>query len=174
MNDVPRPQGWATVNPVALTQDPDRLIDFMRHVFGGHEHTEARTTDIDGLLIHAEFQIGEVTFTIGERKPGWPHLPLLAQVYVPDVRAALARAVEKGAEIITEPTDLYGFLFSRVLDPLGNMWWVYEHGEAPDIDWSDDSDDPGEEWEDPGLAYIQRTLVEVLPRLGEDPTAAGE
>ncbi|MFV0435242.1 MAG: helix-turn-helix transcriptional regulator [Leucobacter sp.] len=34
-----------------------------------------------------------------------------------DEAAVLARAVARGARIITEPTDLYGTMFSRMLDP---------------------------------------------------------
>lgn len=169
MSTVPRPSGWATVNPVLLPRDPDGLIAFLKGVFGGHEHEDARTMDIDGLLIHAEFEIGEVTFTIAERKPDWPFLPQLNQVYVDDVDATLARAVERGARIITEPTDLYGTMFSRMLDPWGNMWWVYQHGEAPDIDWGAADDEPAQEWVDPNLAYIHRTILEVMPTLGTEP-----
>ena len=166
---VSRPAGWATVNPVLVIRDPDGLIGFLKGVFGGHEHEDARTADVDGLLIHAEFEIGEVTFTIAERKPGWPFLPQLTQIYVDDVEATLARAVERGARIVTEPTDLYGTLFSRMLDPWGNMWWVYRHGQAPDIDWEAEDGEPAEEWVDPNLAYIHRTLLEAMPSLGTEP-----
>lgn len=169
MNTAPRPAGWATVNPVFITRDPNALIAFMKDVFGGHEHDDARTVDVDGLLIHAEFEIGEVTFTIAERKHGWPFLPQLTQIYVDDVDVTLARAVERGARIVTKPTDLYGTVFSRMLDPWGNMWWVYRHGEALDIDWDAGSDEPAEEWTDPNLAYIHRTILEAMPALGTEP-----
>ena len=39
--------------------DADGLIAFLREVFGGEEHLDARTVDIDGLLLHAELEVGE-------------------------------------------------------------------------------------------------------------------
>jgi uncharacterized glyoxalase superfamily protein PhnB len=166
------PTGFATVNPVLVVREPDGLIAFLREVFGGAEHPDVRTVDIDGLLLHAELEIGGVTLTIAERKPGWPFLPQLTQVYVDDVEAVLARAVERGGRIVTRPTDFFGTVFSRVLDPWGNLWWVYQHGEAPDLDWNapeDGTNAAPAEWTDPGLAYIHRTILEAMPSLGVEP-----
>ena len=170
MTIAPTPTGFSTLNPVLITRGADDLLAFLRHVFGGEEHLDVRTVDVDGLLLHAELEIGGVTLTIAERKPGWPFLPQLTQIYVDDVASALARAVERGARIVTEPTDFFGTVFSRMIDPWGNMWWVYQHGEAPELDWYDaDGDAAPTEWVDPNLAYIHRTLIEVMPSIGTDP-----
>ena len=62
--------------------------------------------------------------------------------------------------------------FSRMLDPWGNMWWVYQHGEPPDLDWDAaevETDSASTEWSDPDLAYIHRTLIEAMPSLGTEP-----
>ena len=64
----------------------------------------------------------------GERKPDWPFVPQLTQVYVADLEGTLAQATKLGARIITQPTDFFGTAFSRMIDPWGNLWWVYEHG----------------------------------------------
>jgi uncharacterized glyoxalase superfamily protein PhnB len=141
-------------------------------VFGGEEHPDARTMDVDGLLLHAELEIGGTTLMFGERKPDWPFLPQLTQIYVADLERVLARAEERGARIITRPTDFFGTSFSRIIDPWGNLWWVYQHGEAPEMDWSStdgDADSDFTEWSDPGLAYIHQTLLETLPTLGTEP-----
>ena len=177
MNTTPTPTGFAAVNPVLILRDPDGLIDFLGGVFGGEEHHDVRTVDIDGLLLHAELEIGGVTFTIAERKPDWPFLPQLTQIYVDDVESVLARAVERGARIVTRPTDFFGTTFSRMLDPWGNMWWVYQHGEAPELDWDAAADEAGAapvEWADPNLAYIHRTLLEVMPSLGTESESERE
>jgi PhnB protein len=57
-----------------------------------------------------------------------------------------------------------------MIDPWGNLWWVYQHGEAPDLDWDAvGADTEPAEWTDPSLAYIHRTLFDVMPSLGTEP-----
>jgi PhnB protein len=108
----------------------------------------------------------------GERKPGWPFTPSLLQVYVDDVDAVLRRARAGGADVVTEPTDFFGEVFSRFVDPWNNLWWVYS---TPQDDaageWAEagDGDETDAEWEPtPELTYIRVTLVATLPRL-QDP-----
>lgn len=177
----PTPAGFSTINPFIITRDVDGLIGFLTDVFDGVDHPQARTMDDDGLLLHAELQVGGTTIMFGERKPGWPFTPSLLQVYVEDVEATLKRAEERGAEVITRPTDFYGDVFSRFLDPWRNLWWVYSTP-APSADadpaegaaeasWDagEDGDWEGEDWQPtPELTYIHDTLLGVLPRL-QDP-----
>jgi len=76
------------------------------------------------------------------------------------------------ARIVTRPTDFFGTSFSRMIDPWGNVWWVYQQGEAPDLDWDAAGAEtaPGTtEWADPGLAYIHQTLLDVMPSIGTEP-----
>lgn len=178
MNSTQTPAGFATLNPFFITRDADGLLAFLREVFGGEEHPDARTVDTDGLLLHAELEIGGTTLMFGERKPAWPFLPQLTQIYVDDLERVLVRATERGARLVTEPTDFFGTVLSRMLDPWGNLWWVYQHGEAPELDWAAEDDAPTEwadadaaEWSDPGLAYIHRTLLEAMPALGTESPA---
>ena len=168
------PTGFSTLNPILITHDAAGLLAFLREVFGGHENDDVRTVDMDGLLLHSELEIGGTTLTIADRKPGWPYLPQLNQIYVGDVESVLDRAVERGARVVTEPTDFFGTVFSRMLDPWGNLWWVYRHGEAPELDWeADEGKADAGEWTDPDLAYIHRTLVEEMPSMGNEPVRAG-
>ncbi len=167
------PARFSTINPFIITRDVEGLIRFLTEVFGGVEHENARTVDDDGLLLHAELEIGGTTVMFGERKPGWPFTPSLLQVYVDDVDGTLARAERLGAEIITRPTEFYGDVFSRFLDPWRNLWWVYSTPteaaeDAADTDWGEE---PGEAWAPtPELTYIHDTLLRALPRL-QDPHA---
>lgn len=167
MSTTSRPAGHSALNPFFITDDAEGLIAFLRAVLGGEEHPDARTIDIDGLLLHAELEVEGTTLMFAERKPGWPRLPQLTQVYVADLEAVLERALERDARIVTRPTDFFGTKFSRMLDPWGNLWWVYQHGEVPELDWeAEATDDAPSEWTDPGLAYIHRTLLETMPALG--------
>ena len=171
------PAGYSTINPFLITRDADDLIRFLTEVFDGIDHPDARTIDDDGLLLHAELQIGGTTVMFAERKPGWPFLPALLQVYVDDVDTTLERAASRGAEIVTRPTEFFGDIFSRFIDPWQNMWWVYSTQSTPDAagddeaesDWADATAD-AEAWEPtPELTYIHDTLLEALPRLRESP-----
>jgi uncharacterized glyoxalase superfamily protein PhnB len=173
------PDGYATVNPFIIADDADGLIGFVRQVFEATDRPEARTTDADGLLLHAELAIGDTTVMFADRKPDWPFTPSLLQVYVDDLDGTLERARQLRATIVTEPTEFYGDLFSRFRDPWSNLWWVYRHrpstgGGVEAGDWGDAGSTGGDAWDkaSPELQYIHDTLLTALPSL-EDPRLAG-
>ena len=160
------PPGFSTINPFIIARDADGLIRFLTMVFDGMDHPDARTFDQDGLLLHAELQIGGTTLMFAERKPGWPFTPALLQIYVDDVEVVLGRAVAAGAEIITRPTDFFGDVLSRFLDPWRNLWWVYQHGGADFGTDRTEGVDASAEWEPtPELSCIHDTLLAALPRV---------
>jgi uncharacterized glyoxalase superfamily protein PhnB len=175
------PEGYATVNPFIIADDADGLIGFLKRVLGATERPEARTIDLDGLLLHAELAVGDTTIMLADRKPDWPFTPSLLQVYVDDLDATLETARQLNATIVTEPTEFYGDLFSRFRDPWNNLWWTYQHMPAPQdadagsADWSaDDSGAESEAWDQASkeLQYIHDTLLAALPSL-EDPRLTG-
>src|SRR4051812_41443181 len=120
------PQGYNAINPFIITQDAFKLIEFLKTVFGAEEDMGSHTIDTDGLLLHAEVTIGNSRVLLADTKPGWPYTPSLLQIYVGDLEATLKKAEELGANIVTQPTDFYGDLFSRIVDPWNNLWWVYQ------------------------------------------------
>lgn len=127
------PKGYNTINPFVVVRDAPGFIKFVTEVFDGVETKEARTMDDDGLLIHAEIVIADAPILIFERKPDWRHTPAFLQIYVSDVNSTLEKAKQAGANVITEPSDFYGDILSRVQDQWGNIWWVYQH--VGEIDW---------------------------------------
>ena len=170
------PEGYATVNPFIITRGAEELTAFIVEVFGGTERLESRTVDDDGLLLQGEVVVGTTTIMLAERKPGWAFTPSFLQIYVDDIKATLERAVERGARILTQPTDFFGTRFSRVQDPAANIWWVWQHGE---MNWDEDAnadawdgDAPADSWGaiSPELAYIHDTLLEAMSTL-QDPAA---
>ncbi|ACQ81037.1 Glyoxalase/bleomycin resistance protein/dioxygenase [Beutenbergia cavernae DSM 12333] len=170
------PDGYATVNPFIITRGAEELTRFVIDVFGGTERPEARTVDDDGLLLQGEVVVGTTTIMLAERKPDWPFTPSLLQVYVDDLEATLERALERGATLVTRPTDFFGTQFARVQDPSANLWWIWQHGELAWDSGADaeawDGDAPAEEWgsASPELAYIHDTLLDAMRAL-KDPTA---
>jgi uncharacterized glyoxalase superfamily protein PhnB len=105
----PVPEGYHTVNPWVITKGAAQFIQFLEQVFEARERKEARTPDDDGLLIHAEVQIGDTVIGIFDSKADWQPTPSFLQVYVEDAEATLKRAQEADAEIVTELSDfVYG------------------------------------------------------------------
>jgi uncharacterized glyoxalase superfamily protein PhnB len=137
-------------------------------VFGAKERKEASTMDTDGLLLHAELEVGNSIVMVADRKEDWPFIPSLLQVYVDDVEKTLERAAEWGAKIVTRPTEFYGDIFSRFVDPWDNLWWVYQHkGEISWEETTDTQDDATWATESSELNYIHDTLLETMKHLGE-------
>jgi PhnB protein len=162
------PEGYNTINPFIITKDARKLMEFLEKVFGAKEVKEAYTMDTDGLLLHAELRIGNSTLMLADTKEGWPYTPSLLQIYVEDVEKTLQRAQELGAAIVTRPTDFYGDIFSRVVDPWDNLWWVYQH--KGEITWEENTNpDKDVTWatESGELNYIHDTLLETMKRLGK-------
>ncbi|MFL1378779.1 MULTISPECIES: VOC family protein [unclassified Nocardiopsis] len=168
------PQGSATVDPFIMADRAPELIDFIVDVFGARNVHEARTLDSDGLVLHAELRLGDSLITVADRKPDWPFTPSLLRVYVDDVEATLTRAKARGGRVVTEATAFFGDVFSRFVDPQGNLWWVYSHTPQEETAW-EDTGDGGEDWTSftgPGLEYIHATLLEAMRSL-RDPRTSG-
>ena len=162
------PEGYNTINPFIITKDAIRFNAFLQKVFGAKERKEAYTMDTDGLLLHSELEIGNSIVMVADRKEGWPFTPSLLQVYVADVEKTLERAQEQGARIVTRPTDVYGDIFSRFVDPWDNLWWVYQH--KGEINWEENTDtqeDATWSTESSELNYIHETLLETMKGLGK-------
>lgn len=169
------PEGYNTINPFIITKGALQLVEFLEKVFEAQEIKEARTIDTDGLLLHAEFKIGNSMVMIAETKEGWPYTPSLLQIYVEDVDKTLKYAEELGARIVTKPTEFYGDIFSRFVDPWDNLWWVYQHrGENT---WEENtSTDDQAAWntESNELNYIHDTLLETMKYLGRKQSSIPE
>jgi uncharacterized glyoxalase superfamily protein PhnB len=54
--------------------------------------------------------------------------PLMVNLYVDDVDATFAKAIEHGATSLRDPADqFYGDRTGGVIDPQGNHWWISTH-----------------------------------------------
>lgn len=190
MTNTPNlPAGSNTVNPFIWTIDASGLIDFVVDVFGAADVAEARTLDTDGLILHSELLIGDSMITVAESTPGWPFMPAFTRVYVDDVAATLARGVARGGEIVTNPEHFFGDTLSRLRDPFGNLWWVYNHDPASAMAWGRDGgdadweaergdaadnggaeDDQTDDWSSfttPELEYIHTSLIDGMSAIAD-------
>ena len=125
------PEGYSSVSPWVISRDTGALIAFATAAFGAQEI--ARVTDEHGVIGHAEFRIADSVVLAFDAKPEWGDTPAFLRLYVEDADATFARAIGAGGTSITEVTHLpWGDRVGRVLDPLGNLWWI--QGRVEEVD----------------------------------------
>ncbi len=170
------PAGYNTLNPFVLVKGPGGaagFIAFLEDVFDSVERANVRTPDRDGSILHAEVQLGNSSLLLADSKADWPFTPAFLQIYVESIPTVLERAESAGAQIVTPRSPFYnGMNIARILDPWGNLWWVYEP--------SADNDDPAAapapadtSWQDRDPSLVYTTLMDAMSRLsGRDPLGA--
>ena len=130
------PQGYNSVTAYLVAENAGAAIDYYKAVFGAKE--EMRFASPGGKIGHAELRIGDTKIMIADEHPdhhahGPRHYngsPVSLTLYVKDVDATVARAVEKGATLLREVTDqFYGDRSGTIEDPSGHVWHVMTHVE---------------------------------------------
>jgi PhnB protein len=119
-----KPEGYTSVSPYLICKGAQRVIDFLEAAL---DATVLRRYDMpDGTIMHAEMKVGDSVVMIGEAGDAWPAVPTHVHVYVEDVDAVFARALEAGATELQKPSQRGGDDPDRrggVMDPAGNSWW---------------------------------------------------
>ena len=132
----PIPDGYHSVTPYLIVKGADRAIEFYRRAFGARELY--RMAQPDGRVGHAELEIGDSRVMladehpeIGARSPqSIGGSPVTIHLYVEDVDATVARAVEAGARVHRPVADqFYGDRNGGITDPFGHVWFVATHKE---------------------------------------------
>jgi PhnB protein len=131
----PIPDGYHTITPQLTCRQAGRAIEFYKNAFGATEIMSMPTPD--GKVMHAEMQIGDSRFMIGDEFPGMSAAPdpsaLPASslyIYTDDVDAVFNRAVQAGAKVDMPPADMFwGDRYGKVIDPFGHRWGIATHVE---------------------------------------------
>lgn len=137
----PIPDGYHAVTPYLIVRGADRALAFYERAFGAKELFRMMRTD--GRVGHAELQLGDSRVMLADEHPeigarGPESIggsPVTIMLYVADVDATVARAVEAGARVVRPVQDqFYGDRSGAVADPFGHVWFVATHVEdvAPD------------------------------------------
>jgi PhnB protein len=130
------PAGHHSATACLVVRDAPRAIEFYKRVFGATELM--RLADPNGMIVHAEVQIGDSPIAIAEEVRDWHNLspqslggsPVVMQLYVEDVDAVASQAVEAGATIVFPVADqFYGDRSGRIADPFGHVWILATHKE---------------------------------------------
>ncbi|MCY3621588.1 MAG: VOC family protein [Gammaproteobacteria bacterium] len=115
---------------------PVGLLQFVVDVLGARE---IERHQLGPQSFHVEFQVGDSALVIeaGELPSEVEPWTNSVYVYVPDVDAAFAKAVELGAEEIASPADKpYQERQAGFRDAGGNTWWIATY--RPDHDGTAD------------------------------------
>jgi len=129
-----KPPDFTTVSPYLIVDGASRTIEFLVRVFEAVELR--RFPDAAGRVRHAEVRIGDTVVMLADGVEGWPPIAAYVHIYVPDVDATYARALEAGAASVQAPAkgddeDKRG----GVKDAGGTTWWiatrVEQRAEAP-------------------------------------------
>lgn len=121
--DMFKPNGYTSVSPYLTVNGAQQTIDFLVHVFGAQPLR--MIPGQDGKLGHGEVRIDDTVVMLTDAVEGWPAQPSHVHIYVEDVDAIFARAVDAGATVIKEPVQS-GDIDKRggFMDAGGTTWWV--------------------------------------------------
>ena len=114
---------YRTLTPYLVVPDADAEMHFLTTAFGATEVSCQRNGD--GTVMHAELKIGDSLVMLGQSSSQWKALSAALYLWVPDVDAVYARALESGATSQSAPEDKpYGHRNAGVVDPNGITWWI--------------------------------------------------
>ena len=118
-----KPVNYNSVSPYLIVSGASGTIGFLTRVFGAVELRRHPTPS--GTIMHAEVRLDDTVVMLADGTAGWPPMASHVHVYVPDVDATYARALEAGAVSVQAPVkkedeDKRG----GVKDAGGTTWWI--------------------------------------------------
>lgn len=134
MSTSPIPAGHAGILPHLVCAGAADAIGFYQRAFGAVEMM--RLPAPDGRLMHAAVQIDGTVVMLVDEMPEYGALgpkqlkgsPVTLHRFVPDVDAAMARAVAAGATVAMPAADqFWGDRYGIVEDPFGHRWSLATH-----------------------------------------------
>ena len=129
------PEGYHSVTPYLVLDGAGAALDWYARALGA---TEIMRMPMGDRIGHAEIRIGDSVVMLSDE---WPDMNLLGpkarggvtaslMIYVPDVDAAFARAIEAGATEERPVADqFYGDRSGTLVDPFGHRWMISTHVE---------------------------------------------
>lgn len=123
-SDNYKPATYTSLSPYLIVSDAAALIHLLETVFGAKEIRRFSAPD-STLIMHAGVRLDDSIMMLADSTGEWPPAPANMHVYVPDVDATFAAALQVGAAAIQEPVkkdddDKRG----GFQDAFGNSWWI--------------------------------------------------
>ena len=131
------PEGASAVIPRLVCADVEAEIQFCCEVLGAEEGL--RRPGPDGRAAHALLRFGPSMLMLESE---WPTLtsrvpnadgssPVVIYLYVEDVDATVAKAMEKGGKVLVPvETQFWGDRTGWIQDPAGHVWTIATRVEA--------------------------------------------
>jgi PhnB protein len=119
------------VTPHLVCAGAADAIEFYKKAFGATEMM--RLPGKDGKLMHGAVQINGAMVMLVDEMPEWGvqspkslnGTPVTIHLYVDDVDAFFAHAVEAGATVKMPPADMFwGDRYGVITDPFGHSWSI--------------------------------------------------
>lgn len=133
----PIPDGYPRLSPYLVVDGAAQAIDFYKDVFGAVERMRM-PGDAPDNVGHAELEVGDALIMLSDEFPDMGHrspkhiggTPVTISLYVDDVDAVFARALEHGAtELRPVAEQSYGDRSGQFEDPFGHRWSIATHVE---------------------------------------------
>jgi uncharacterized glyoxalase superfamily protein PhnB len=122
----PIPEGFRTVTPYLICERAAEVIEFVKRAFGAQVVFQMKNPD--GSIGHSEIRIGDSMIMLSSAREQWKAMPTMIHLYVDNVDAWYAQAIEAGAESVMPVADqFYGDRSGGVKDVAGNYWWMATH-----------------------------------------------
>ncbi len=130
----PIPNGEHAITPYLAIKGADAAIQFYQRVFDAKEI--GRLLMPDGLIGHAELQIGDAKFMLAEENVEWGNkspvtlggTPVTIALYVDNVDATYQLALDTNATgVMPVKDEFYGLRVGVFLDPFGHKWHIMSH-----------------------------------------------
>ena len=119
-----KPSAYNSVSPYLVVQEAQRMVDFLKDLFGA---TVLRRYDHpDGTVLHLEVRLDDSVIMIADSNEKYPPNQHLLHVYVPDVDATFEKALQLGCTEIQKPKEQEGDPDRRGIfqDFSGNTWAI--------------------------------------------------
>lgn len=130
------PTGYHTFTPYINVKGAEQAIEFYKRAFGARE--VGRLSMPDGTIGHAEIEIGDSKIMLAEENADWGNVgpqtlggsPVTLCLYVDDVDAVYAKALQEGAQRTGDmevKDQFYGDRSGSLTDPFGHKWTIMTH-----------------------------------------------
>jgi PhnB protein len=122
----PIPAGFRSLTQYLILDHAADFLKFIEGAFGASEKFLMR--DDNGIIRHAEAQLGESIIEFAEATGQWKATPAGLHYYVKNSDEVYAQALKAGGTSLYEPANRdYGDRDAGVRDPAGNFWFISTH-----------------------------------------------